>query len=277
MMGTLVSFLAMAIAARELSDTLNPFQIVFMRTTVGLTVVLLIVTRLGRTPFRTRRLGFHLLRNVTNYSANFLWISGVGLIPLAQVFALDFTIPIWLAIFAVVFLNEKMTLGKWVVIVFGFGGVLIILRPGLVAIEAGSIMVLAAAVFFAISNAMTKALAGTESPFTIVLIMFAIQWPMGIVPAAMVWVTPVWGDLGWILITGLTAVTAHYCMARALSLADATLVIPIDFLRLPMIVVIGIVFYAEPFSAYTVLGAFLMFAGNYYNIRAESRGAHTDR
>ena len=275
MTGTLLSFLAMAIAARELSDTLSPFQIVFLRTSVGLAIVLVIGARMGRVRLHSGRPGLHFMRNVANYGANLLWIAGVGLIPLAMVFALDFTVPIWLAVIAVIFLKEKMSLGKLVVILLGFAGVLIILRPGLVDIEEGSLIVLTAAVIFAVSNAMTKSLSGTDSSMTIVFYMFAIQWPMGLIPAALVWVTPAWGDLPWILVIGLTAVTAHYCMSQALSLADATLVIPIDFLRLPMIAVIGIVFYGEPFSAYILLGAILMLAGNFYNIRAESRAAQT--
>ncbi|MDP6172840.1 MAG: DMT family transporter, partial [Rhodospirillales bacterium] len=261
----------MAVAARELSNTLNPFQIVFLRTSVGLVIVLAIASRMKWAQFRTHWLGFHLARNMVHYGANFLWVAGVGLIPLAQVFALEFTIPIWLAILAVLFLRERMTLGKLVVIIFGFGGVLIILRPGLVEIELGSLAVLGASVGFASANVMTKALSRTDSSFTIVFYMFAIQWPIGILGATMVWITPPWHDLPWIVLIGVTALTAHYCMAQALSLADATLVIPIDFMRLPMIVVIGMLFYDEAFSSAIVIGAVLIFGGNYFNIRAESR------
>ncbi len=275
MVGTLFSFLGMAIAARQLSQTLDPFQIVFLRTSVALAIVLIIALKLGRAPIRTRRFGFHLVRNGVHYCANFLWIFGVGLIPLAQVFALEFTIPIWLAIFAVIFLRERMTLGKAVAILFGFGGVLIILRPGLVAIEAGSLAILGASVGFAMSNVITKALTRTDSSFAIVFYMFVIQWPIGLVGASLVWVMPTWNDVPWIGLIGVTALSAHYCMARALALADATLVIPIDFLRMPMIAVIGFLFYGEPFSAFIFLGAILIFAGNYYNIRAESRAVRT--
>ncbi len=277
MIGTLLSFIGMAVAARELSATLDPLQIVFLRTSVGLVIVLVIAARLGRARFRTRRLGFHLTRNLVHYGANFLWIAGIGMIPLAQVFALEFTIPIWLAIFAVIFLGEKITLGKLMVIVLGFGGVLIILRPGVVPIEMGSLAVLGASIGFAAANVMVKALSRTDSSFNVVFYMFIIQWPIGILGAALTWITPAPGDVPWIVLVGVTALTAHYCMAKALSLADATLVIPIDFLRLPMIVVIGMVFYAEPFSPFILFGAVLIFAGNYYNIRTESRAAQTVR
>ena len=167
-----MSFLTMAIAARELSDTLNPFQIVFMRTSVALVIVLAMVAHQGKAAIYTQRLPLHFFRNIIHYGANLSWIVGVGLIPLAQVFALEFSIPIWVALLAVVFLKEKMTIGKIVAIVLGFAGVLIILRPGLVSIDFGSLAVLAASLGFAISNVATKSLARQDSALTIIFLMF---------------------------------------------------------------------------------------------------------
>jgi drug/metabolite transporter (DMT)-like permease len=271
MCGTLMSFLTMAIAARELSDTLNPFQIVFMRTSVALVIVLAMVAHQGKAAIYTQRLPLHFFRNIIHYGANLFWIVGVGLIPLAQVFALEFSIPIWVALLAVVFLKEKMTIGKIVAIVLGFAGVLIILRPGLVSTDFGSLAVLAASLGFAISNVATKSLARQDSALTIIFLMFLMQWPIGAIGASIVWITPEWADVPWIALIGVTALTAHYTMTRALMLADATVVIPIDFIRMPMIAVIGFFFYAEPFSAWIFLGAGLIFAGNYYSIYRERR------
>lgn len=263
--------MTLAIAARELSDTLSPFQIVFMRTSVALAIILMVVARSGRSGLKTKRLGFQTFRSVIHYGANLSWIVGVSMIPFAQVFALEFTMPIWIAILAVLFLGEKMTVGKVVAIVFGFIGVLVILRPGMVAIETGSIAVLAASFGFAVASVSTKSLSGTDTPLAILFYMFIVQWPVSAIGGLYVWVTPVWADAPWILLVGIVSLTAHYTMTRALMLADATVVLPIDFLRMPMIAVIGFLFYAEPFSAAIFLGAVLIFAGNYYNIRAESR------
>ncbi len=269
--GTLLSFLTLAIAVRELSDTLNSFQIMFMRTIVALFVILVFVAKTGSAALHTRRLKFHFFRNIVHYGATLSWIVGVSLIPLAQVFALEFTMPIWVAILAVTFLGERMTIGKLVAIIFGFFGVLIILRPGLVAIEFGSIIVLVASMGFAIASVCAKSLASTDTPLGIQFYMFIIHLPIAAIGGLYVWVTPEWADLPWILLTGILSLTAHYTMTKALILADISVVLPIDFLRMPMIAVLGFFLYAEPFSAAIFIGAVLIFAGNYYNIRAESR------
>ena len=271
----LFSFLIMAIAARELSDTLDPFEIVFMRSSVALAVVIGVILfqkmSHGSVGISTQRLPLHIFRNIIHYFGNLAWIAGVGLIPLALVFALEFSIPIWIGILAVVFLKEKMTLGKIVAIVFGFTGVLIILRPGLVSIEMGSLAVLAASISFAIANVCTKSLSRTDSPLTILFLMFAMQWPISAVGAFFVWTTPAWADIPWILILGGTSLSAHYTMTRALQLADITVVLPIDFIRMPMIAVLGFFLYNEPFSAWIFIGAILIFSGNYYNIHRERK------
>ncbi len=273
--GTLMSFLLLAIAVRELSDTLNSFQIMFMRTVVALFIILVVVAKNGRGGLTTKRLRFHLFRNIIHYGATLAWIVGVGLIPLAQVFALEFTMPIWVALLAVMFLKERMTVGKLVAIVFGFAGVLVILRPGLVAIDFGSIVVLAASVGFAIAIVCVKSLSSTDSPLAIQFYMFVIQLPIAAIGGLYVWVTPEWADLPWIILAGTLSLTAHYTMAKALILADISVVLPIDFLRMPLIAVLGFFLYAEPFSAAIFIGAVLIFAGNYYNIRAESRSHGT--
>lgn len=277
MVGALLSFLGMAIAARELTDTLNPFQVVFLRTSVAIVIVLAIVAKSGHAAVITRRLGTHVFRNLIHYGANLAWIAGVALIPLAQVFALEFSIPIWTALLAVLFIKEKMNAGKIVAIVLGFGGVLIILRPGLVAIELGSLYVLVASIGFAITHVTTKSLIQTDSALAVLFYMFVIQWPLGMIGAALVWVTPTLLDVPWILLVGVTALTAHFCMANALKLADATVIVPIDFLRMPIVAIIGFIFYAEPFSAWIFLGGGLIFAATYYNIRFESRARAASR
>ncbi|MDP7600726.1 MAG: DMT family transporter [Rhodospirillales bacterium] len=265
----LFSFLTMAVAVRELSDTLKPFQIVFLRTIVALSVVVVIVIRAKPGALSFQRAPLQIFRNVIHYGANLTWIIGVGLIPLAQVFALEFTIPIWVAIMAVLFLKEKMTVGKIVATILGFVGVLVVLRPGMVAIEIGSISVLAASVGFAIAFVTGKSLARDNSPLTLLFGMFATQLPVSAIGGIAVWVMPEWADVPWILWIGAMALTAHYSMVRALALADVTLILPIDFLRMPLIAIIGFFLYAEPFSIWIFLGAVLIFAGNYYNIYRE--------
>jgi len=273
MMGTLFSFSTMAIAVRELTSTISSFEIVFLRTLVALIIIIVIITFSGWKTISTKRLSLHMFRNTIHYIGNLTWIIGVGLIPLAQVFALEFSIPIWVAIFAVLFLKERLTIGKIIAIISGFTGVLVILRPGLINIDQGSLAVLCAAFCFASANVITKSLSKSDGPLTILFIMFAMQLPISAIGAYFVWTTPMLIDWPWIILVGLMSLTAHYCMTRAISLADVTIVIPIDFMRMPIIAIIGFYLYAEPYSIWIFLGAILIFAGNYFNVYYERQNS----
>ena len=156
MTAALASFTIMAVAARELTNTMDPFTVVFFRTLVALTIVTVLMILSRGEGVSTRVFHLHILRNFIHYLGNLTWIIGIGLIPLAQVFALEFSTPIWVAVFAVLFLREKLTIGKIIAISLGFSGVIIILRPGLIPIDTGSIAVLCAAICFAIVHVITK-------------------------------------------------------------------------------------------------------------------------
>jgi len=272
MTGALLSFAAMAIAGRELSDTMNTFEILFLRSGVSLVIVAALLPWLGASVLRTHHIGLHVFRNVIHFGAQFGWFLGIALLPLATVFSLEFTIPIWSALLAVMFLGEKLNRGRIVAIVFGFGGVLIILRPGTEAIDVASMVVLAAAFGYAVSYISVKRLTAWDEPFAIIFYMNLMQLPMGLVPALFDWVPPVTNDIPWILLVGVTGLTAHYSITKAFQLADATLILPIDFLRLPLIAVVGFLFYSEGVDLTLFAGAIIIFAGNYYNIRLETRG-----
>lgn len=270
MLGALSSFMAMAIGGRVLAADLTTFQILFFRSLVGLVVISLILARSGRRLIATRQLGWHLLRNVAHYGGQFGWFYGLGFIPLASVFAIEFTTPIWALFWATLLLGERITRPKVLAIVCGVVGLLIILRPGLQSLEPAALAVLASAVGYALAHTLTKRLGRTDHPLTILWYMTVIQLPFGLVPSLLSWTTPGPALWPWLLVVGVTALTAHYCMARALALADATVVIPMDFLRLPLIAVVGALLYGEPFDPLVLLGAAVMLWGNWLNIRASS-------
>ncbi len=268
---TLISFVAMAVAVRELSSPMGTFEIMFFRSLVGLAVVLPIVLTLGWDSVRSGRLGLHAARNIFHFGGQGAWIYGLTLLPLAEVTAIEFTTPIWLAILAVVFLRERLDRGRLVAIVLGFTGILVILWPGIEAVQPGALVVLAGALGFASTHIFTKKLTATESPLAILFYMSVVQLPLGLVPALFAWVPPTLADAPWLVILGVSALTAHYGLIRAFRLADATVAIPMDFLRLPLVAVVGFLLYAEQFEFAVLGGAVLIFAGNYYNIRRQSR------
>ncbi len=268
---TLLSFSLMAIAVRELSGEIHSFQIMLFRTLGSLVILAPFAVVAGRGVWRTGRLGTQFSRNIVHFVAQLGWITGIALLPLAEVFAIEFTTPIWSSMLAIFLLGERLNRGRIVALVLGFIGIIVILRPGLHAIEPGAFAVLGAAVGFAITLTLTKVLTRSDPPLTILLYMSVIQLPMGIVLAAFVWTTPDLLQLFWLFVVGAAGLAAHYCTARALMLADQTVVVPIDFMRLPVIVAVGVALYSESVELLVLAGAGLIFAGNYYSIIRESR------
>ncbi len=272
MAGALLSFMAMAVGGRELADGLSTFQILFFRSLIGLVVIGLLLARAGWGQIRTGRLGLHILRNLAHFGGQFGWFLGLGYIPLAEVFAIEFTTPIWTAILAALLLHERVTGPRLAAIALGLAGLLLILRPGLQNVHPVALAVLAGAVGYALSHTLTRRLALHDTPLTILFYMTAIQLPLGLVLSLPGWRWPAAEHWPWLAVVGLTALSAHYCMARALALADATVVVPLDFLRLPLIAVVGALLYDEGLEPLVLAGAALMLLGNWVNLRAEGRG-----
>lgn len=276
MMGALASFMAMAIGGRQLSAAgLNTFHILLYRSLVGLVIVSVLLTRSGWGQVSVRRFGLHVVRNVAHFGGQFGWFYGIAMIPLAEVFAIEFTTPMWAAIMAPLLLGERMTVPRLLAIGLGLAGVLIILRPGMAAIHPAALAVLAAAACYALSYVLTRKLGSTESALAILFYMTAVQLPLGLIPAAAHWVTPPPAMWPWVAVIGVTGLSAHYCMAHALRLADATVVVPMDFLRLPLAVFAGSMLYGERIDWLVLGGAALMLVGNLTNIIAErARNPH---
>jgi drug/metabolite transporter (DMT)-like permease len=271
MVGTLLSFSAMAIGVRELLDTLGTFEVLFFRSLVSLLMVLAVLPRYGVAALRTRKFGIHVVRNLLHFSGQFAWVYAIGVLPLATVFAIEFTMPIWTAVLAMLLLGERLNPTRVVMLMLGLVGVLIILRPGFAFIHPAALVMLGGSLAYAATMVATKRLSATDSPLVVLFYMSIIQMPLGLIPALPDWVTPTLADVPWIACVGMAGYSAHYCMTRAFRLADATLVVPLDFLRLPLIAMVGVLFYNEPVQLATMLGAAVIFAGVYYSVSRESR------
>lgn len=271
MLGALASFMAMAISGRELSQELSTFEILFFRSLVGLIIVAAILTKTGWGQARTARPLLQVVRNLAHYVGQFGWFYGIALLPLAQVFAIEFTIPIWAALLAPFMLGEKVTKVRILTIAIGFTGILILLRPGMAPLSLAIGAVFMAAIGYALAYVMTKMLTRTDTPLAILFYMTVVQIPLGLIPSLFDWVTPSPAMWPWLIVVGVTALSAHYCISRAFVLADALMVIPIDFLRLPLIALVGYLFYNEAVDAFVLLGAFIIVGGNLYGVTKEAR------
>jgi drug/metabolite transporter (DMT)-like permease len=268
-----LSFSLMAIAVRELLRHMGAFEILFLRTLVTMLLVAAVLVRLGTVPLRTRLFRFHLARALMHLGGQLCWIYAIGALTLATVFAIEFTMPVWVAVLATLFLGERMNRGRVAMLVLGLAGIAIILRPDVGGLHPAALVMVLGSVFYAGNMIMTKRISAADSPLQVIFWMSITQLPLTFVAALPQWVAPQPIDLVWSVVIGTGSFTAHYSMTRAMKLGDATLVVPIDFLRLPLIALIGAFFYREPLEAATFVGAAVIFAGTYYSLAREARKA----
>jgi len=274
MTGAIASFTAMAVAGRAVRVELDTFELMFYRSVIGLMLVLVVAGARGSLgQIRTRRLGLHLIRNVSHFTGQNLWFYALPLIPLAQLQALEFTSPMWVTLLAPLVLGERLTRSRLLAAIVGFIGILVVARPDPTNIQPGTIAAAAAAIGFAGSILFTKRLTATESVTCIMFWLTAMQALMGLGMAAAdgVMRVPSVALLPAVIVVGCTGLFAHVCLTRALSVAPAIVVVPMDFLRLPVFAVIGALYFHEPLDALVFAGAALILTSNLINIGAESR------
>ncbi|MGC1669713.1 MAG: DMT family transporter [Pseudolabrys sp.] len=278
MVGALLSFSVMAVSIRELSrGGLSIFEILAIRSGIALFVLLalLALRKDLRVHALPRRMGLNLFRNTVHYASQYSWALSLTMLPLATVFALEFTMPAWTAILAVWFLHERMTPSRLGAVILGLIGVLVILRPGIAGFNPAAILVLLAAFGYAITMITTKQLTKTETTFGIVFWMAVIQLPLSLIgsdPTVFLRFEPrhILPAIG----VGMAGLTSHYCLSNAFRFGDATLVVPLDFMRIPLIAVVGWAFYGERLDVFVLLGAMIIVSGVIWNLRSEVARAH---
>jgi drug/metabolite transporter (DMT)-like permease len=271
MLAAVLSFAMMAVAVRELLRHMNVFEILALRTMVTLALVGSVALRYGFQPLRTRRFPAHAARAVLHVAGQWCWMYAISVLTLATVFAIEFTMPVWVAILAALFLGERLTPPRMVQLVLGLAGVLVILRPGLGAFHPAALVMLLGSMFYAGNMFFTKRLSATDSALAVTFWMSVVQLPITFGAALSSWVMPMLADVPWIFAIGAGSFAAHYSMTRAMKLADATVVVSIDFIRLPLIAVVGALAYGERFDLMVIVGAAVIFAGTYYSLSRERR------
>ena len=277
MIGTMVSFSLMAIAGRELADRLNTFEIMLFRSIIGLVMVVLVGALVGTlSQIKTNRLGLHLVRNMAHFSGQNLWFLAVAFIPFSQLFALEFSTPIWVALMAPLFLGEALTRQRVLAVMLGFTGVLIVARPDFTQLDPTIMAAISCAICFAISLMTTKKLTSDQSITCILFWLTAMQLIMGLATTLFFGTITVSEGVGvmwimWIMAVGFGGLMAHFCITNALSIAPAIVVIPLDFMRLPLISIIGFLAYGEAFELPILIGAGVIFVAILVNLKAEKQ------
>jgi drug/metabolite transporter (DMT)-like permease len=268
MAGWLSLTLVMAVAGREATRELNVFELMEVRSVLGFFLLYPLIRRNGGlASLKTQRLPQHVARSLIHYGAQLGWFFALTLIPIGQVVAIEFTMPIWTAILAASFLGERMTVWKIAAIVLGAIGVVVIVRPATGEINPGQLIALGAAVGFGVSMALVKSLTRTESALTVIFWMLVVQSAAGFFPTLYVWIWPSAHGWTWLVVIALCGTFSHYCLASAMRYADATIVVPMDFLRVPLTAAAGFLLYSERLDLFTILGAGLILAGNLLNLK----------
>ena len=270
MTGAIVAFTLMAIAGRTASLELDTFEIMLYRSCVGLIIVLIVGKFFGILgQIRLTNIGLHSLRNLAHFSGQNLWFYAITVTPLAQVFALEFTTPIWVIMLSPLILSERITPIGAISAIIGFVGILIVARPGPATISPGLIAAALCAIGFAFTAIFTRKLTRTETTICILFFLTGMQAIFGLVTAGYDGdiAFPSLTTLPWVVCIGFAGLIAHFCLTTALSMAPATIVMPMDFVRLPIIAVVGIILYAEPIDIFVFIGGLLIFGANYVNLR----------
>ncbi|MEZ5779604.1 MAG: DMT family transporter [Paracoccaceae bacterium] len=275
MIGSIAGFSALAVSGREIGAALDTFEMMLYRSLIGVVAVSAFAIVTGRRgEIEARHLRLHLFRNIVHFAGQNLWLVALTLIPLAQLFALEFSYPIMVALTAPVFLSERLTPTKIAAAAMGFLGILIVARPfGAEGLSIGLVTALLCALSFAGSAIITKRLTRIATVICILFWLAVMQTGLSLICAG--WdgriALPTREVLPWVVVMGLAGLGAHLCLTMALSLAPASVVTPVDFLRLPIIALVGMSFYGEALDPWVFAGGAVIFAANWINIRAENR------
>jgi drug/metabolite transporter (DMT)-like permease len=274
MLGAIGSFTTMALAGRELGADFDTFEIMMYRSAFGLVIVLVVAYFAGTLrQINTQAIGQHGLRNIVHFIGQNLWFYAVTVIPLAQVFALEFTTPLWVIVLSPILLGERLTLVRSIAALLGFTGILIVARPTVEGLNAGMLAAAACAIFFALTFILTKRLTKTQTITAIMFYLTSMQLVLGVIAAGYDGdiALPDYDSLPLLLLVGACGLLAHFCITSALKIAPATIVAPIDFARLPLIAILAMLIYNEALDIWVFVGAVVIFAGNYLNIWFETR------
>ena len=250
---------------------MHPFEIAFFRNFFGIIAMIPFFMRIGFKELRTQRLKLHIGRGCIHSASMITWFWALTVIPLADATALSFMIPVFASIGAIFIMREPSQASRWISIVIGFIGMIVILRPGFADISFGTWLVLGGTVLVAITKLMTKSLARTESPATIVAYMSLILTLVSFCFALSVWTWPTLEMWLWFIAMGAMGSVAHVLQAHSYKEGDVTLVEPVGFLRLVWAALIGFTIFGEVPQIWSWLGGGIIMVGVLMLIRTEAK------
>lgn len=264
-------FALMSALIRLGSAELHPFQIAFFRNAIGLLFMLPWLAKGNLSALKTKRIGLYWIRALLGAGTMLLFFWTLSILPLAEVVSLSFTTPLFVTMGAAWILHETVGIRRWSATLIGFAGTLIILRPGADAVTLPAMMVLISAAAMAGSILIIKVLSRTENSNAIVMYMGLMMTPITFLVAVWFWQWP--SAKTWAIMVGLGAAgtAGHVCFTRAIQIADASLVMPFDFVRLPVVALLGWLLFGQAVDAFTWIGAVIIFSAGVYIAHRETR------
>lgn len=268
-----ISFAAMTSLIRHLTSSLPPIELAFFRSLFSLMFMMPWLFRSGLAGLRTSSVKTYGLRALLGSIAMICWFVALAHMPVAEATSLSFTAPIFASIGAMIFLGERAGVRRWSAIILGFVGTLIILRPGFEEISPAAILLLFGSAAVAGAVIMVKILSRTETSSAIVTYMGLYMVPILLIPTLFVWQTPAWSLFPWLIAMGGLGTVGQWAMTQAYAAADATAVLPFDYLRLPFVAVAGYLVFGEKLDLWTWLGALVIAGSSIYIAHRESTQA----
>ena len=266
-----LSFSGMHGTIKHVGGDMHPFEIAFFRNFFGLLALFPFFIRHGLKPLRTNRIGMHFARVMLNIGSMFAFFYAISITPLAEVIALSFAAPIFATVLAVFFFREIIGPARWIAIMVGFAGTVVILRPGYDEISLGSVLTLLAALVWGGAVMIIKSLSRTDSSVTITAYMVLLLTPLSLIPALFVWTSPSMDQLIWLALIGGLGTLGHLAMNQAIKLAPTNVVMPIDFVRLIWVAILGYFIFGELPDIFVWMGGAMIFASGLWIAHAENR------
>ena len=274
---SMAMFTLTPVFVRFLSSEMHAVEIIFHRSLIATVVLLAWFVWSDISRLRTRVLKAHIGRSALNFAGMALWFQAIIAMPLAEATALHFTLPLYTVVFAAAFLGERVGWRRWSATAVGFLGALIVLRPGAVPVSREAVMVLASAAFYGGAVVMIKLLTRTDAALPIAFYSNLLMGLMALLPTVFLWKGPALSDMPMLLALAFIGTAAPYCFTRALVNLDASVVAPLDFLRLPFTAFAAWLIFAEVPDRWTWMGAVVIFGSTTYVARREARLKERER
>ncbi len=255
---------SMGAGVKLLSDDLHPIIICFYRCLMGLILIIPFVALNNFKALKSNNTKLQLIRASINIISMICWFSAIGIMHFEKATALGFTTPLFTTILAVIVLGEVIRFHRTAALILGFIGIIIIIRPGYVPFEFGTLLMLAASLSFSFVLIFVKKLSATDSSLTIIFYHLLYMTPVFFILSLFYWESVSFNQLIIFVFMGASGLLSHWCLAQAFKLSDTTFVMPLQFTKLIWASLIGLFIFAEQPDIWTWVGGVIIFISVVY-------------